>query len=148
MRNYITCPITAEKADGTTIRIIASFVLVLAIAGFLLKSIPLFGFLAIDFSLRAFGYTKWSVLFVAASKFGSLLHLPKKPIIAAPKRFAASLGLVFNVSIIIALVFKLIVLVNVLSISLIFCAFLESTSNICLGCYVYTFLQTLKKIKI
>lgn len=92
--------------------------------------------LSVDFFLRAF--TPWpSLLSLIARGIKKLFSLNPKPIFAPPKRFAALLGLIFSATITLLLYLGFIKAAYIVGGILIFCAFLESAFNICLGCYVY-----------
>ena len=56
----IACPVSPDRVDENVARLIAAQVLLVTIAGLLLRSGPLMGGLAIDFALRTFGLGRYS----------------------------------------------------------------------------------------
>ncbi len=92
--------------------------------------------LSLDFGIRAFT-TQHSLLSLIAKAISVLLHVKPKPVFAAPKRFAALLGFIFSATIFVLVHFQLFTGAYIAGGILIFCAFLESVFNICLGCYAY-----------
>lgn len=93
-------------------------------------------FLVADFALRAF--TRFpSPLSLAARFIQKRLGIRPRPVFAAPKKFAAALGFVFALAILILLYSGLTVWACSVGGVLLLCALLESAFKICLGCYVY-----------
>ncbi len=122
-------------SNESRIRLTAFFVLVLTLV-YLLKGwglIPVF--LLLDFTLRAFGFSVYSPLSWLSGQLVRLLHLPVKPVYMPPKRFAARIGFVFFVAIVI-LHYTGISTVIPAGVIVLFAA-LESLANFCAGCYVY-----------
>jgi hypothetical protein len=68
-----------------------------------------------------------------------------KLIDAAPKKFAASLGFIFSISIFTSLFFNLSILTNLLIIFFIIALSLEIFLNYCIGCKIYSILCLIKK---
>lgn len=130
------------KATENKIRLTAFWVFILVLlfieSNFIL--IPIF--LAIDFFLRAFGYGKFSILGNLSLFVSKFLKLKEVGVFFPPKQFAAKIGFVFSLLLIILNLLTF----NSLYISLIFIFFaaLEAFFNICAGCYVYNFYHTSK----
>lgn len=122
--------------DENIVRIIAAEVIVITAVslwqGWLL---PLF-ILSADFALRAFTYQP-APLAAIAKATALLLKLTRKPIFAAPKKFAAGIGFVFAATTLTLLYLELWTAVYIVGGILIFFALLESAFKICAGCYVY-----------
>ena len=99
-------------------------------------------FLLIDFTLRGFGYGKWSILGFLAEKLVLLFRLEQKPIYFPPKQFAAQVGFLFSLTLIVFYIFE----INSIIVSaiLLICAGLEAFFNFCVGCYVYNSYYHLK----
>jgi len=95
--------------------------------------------LAADFYLRAFTTGKYSPIKIAARHFGNYVGVGLKPTDAAPKKFAAGIGLVFTIAIANLQWFGFTVLADSLGTMLLICAILESFFGYCLGCVIYTF---------
>ena len=122
--------------DENAVSIVAYQVIVITVFGIHFQLQWLLYFLAFDFLLRATGLFA-SPLYFLAKKVTGFLYFEKKPVFAAPKKFAAGLG--FLMSILIALFFDSQIGIF-LGIALMMLAALESVFNICIGCYIYNFL--------
>jgi hypothetical protein len=92
-------------------------------------------FLLIDFALRGFGFGKYSILGFVAEKLVVLLKLKEKPIYFPPKQFAAQVGFIFSLTLLLFNIFDINAIV--ISLILLICAGLEAFFNFCVGCYVY-----------
>jgi predicted membrane protein len=75
------------------------------------------------------------------------MHLNPKMTDLAPKKFAATLGFIFCLLITATLIFNFATAAIILTSIMAVFALLESLFAVCVGCYVYTFLQILKKDK-
>ena len=141
---------TANPAttNESKVRLIALFVFVSSVVYIITNSIVIPIILVADFFLRSFNLGAYSPFGIISDWIIRSFKLPAKPVYLPPKRFAARIGLLFSISILI---------LHVLSVSgvaiaavagvLTFCAALESFFSICAGCYVYSFLIQLKVIK-
>lgn len=92
-------------------------------------------FLLLDFAIRGFGFGKWSVLGFLAEKLITLFKLEQKPIYFPPKQFAAQVGFIFSLTLLLFNIFDINAIV--ISLILLICAGLEAFFNFCVGCYVY-----------
>lgn len=130
------------NASQNKIRIIAFLVFVLALLFMYFNFILIPVFLAIDFALRGFNLGKYSLLSVLASKIVKFLPFADKPIFFPPKQFAAKIGFVFSLALIIFYFLHL----NSIPIAAILALFaaMEAFFNICMGCIVYNQFQKLK----
>lgn len=126
--------------DETKVRLTAFWVLLLTGAYLLSGITPIFIFMAADFALRSFNLGRWSPLFRLSCLVSYTLKLKGKPVYLPAKRFAARIGFVLSV---LVLVFALLYtpLAMALSIVLAFFAALESLAGFCAGCYLYTFIR-------
>jgi hypothetical protein len=98
------------------------------------------GALALDFIIRAFLKPRYSPLATLGRGISSGLNLPKVMVDAAPKVFAARIGVVFSLAATVLLALGLVLPgVIVLGILAVF-AFLESVFSFCAGCWVYSLL--------
>lgn len=122
--------------DENVISIVAYQVVLITIFGLHFQQQWLLFFVVIDFFIRATGIFM-SPLYYIAKKVSEFLHFEKKPVFAAPKRFAASLGLLL--SLLIAVFYDSQTGVF-LGIFLIVLASVESVFRICIGCYIYNYL--------
>jgi hypothetical protein len=140
------CPVDFITVNENRVRLTALWVLLLVIISFFIIQLPIFIFLAVDFFLRAFNFGKFSPLNILSGAVVKQLKIANKPIDQAPKRFAAGIGFVLSVSVVLFLLIGFIKTVFVLSIIFASFAFLESFLSFCAGCYVYTVLSKLKII--
>ena len=121
--------------NESKIRLTAFFVLVLIIV-YILTGIGLIPvFLLLDFTLRGFGLGAYSPLAWISGRIATAMKLPAKPIYMPPKRFAARIGFLFCLAIVVAHYLDLATLI--LSIIIALFAALESLAGFCAGCYVY-----------
>lgn len=125
--------------DENIVRIIAAQVLIITAITLATSWIfPIF-LLAIDFALRAFS-NQFSPLKAVANKIAAFLKLKPKPIFAAPKKFAATLGFIFSMLIVVLLFLEFDYTAKIVASFLILFAILESVFNICVGCYFYNWI--------
>lgn len=138
--NNITCPVSAERINENVARIAAAYVILTSIAAIVLDNYLLMALLGVDFAIRAFtnGYAS-PVRFIALQT-AALLNVKNKPVDAAPKKFAAGVGVVFCAAIALLQYAGLITAAWVVGLLLLICALLESAFGICVGCIVYTLL--------
>ena len=88
----IVCPISTERIDSNVSRL-SIFSLVVLMAIFLMTNNPLWLlFVVIDYSFRATGFGKYSILTVFYSNLTQTLNITPKYIDKAQKVFAACLG--------------------------------------------------------
>lgn len=137
----ISCPVSAKRVDENTVRIIAFLVLIASSISIALSNYFLSAFLVIDFLIRGFNLGEYSLIKLIAKSIVKVLGLQKKTIDAAPKLFAAKIGFVFALIILISQLVNLPVLGLSTGIILVVCSFLESFLSICLGCYFYTIIN-------
>lgn len=141
MKQPPACPVDFVSVNEYRVRVVAALVFVLAIAYLLIHHwiIPLF--MAFDFCMRAFNGGKYSVLQLISGRIERSLPLPRKPTDRGPKRFAASIGFV------IALLVLLLALFGFLEFSLyvmgliVLFSLLEFAIGFCAGCWMYTLLK-------
>ena len=132
-----TTTTTSLTSSESKIRLTAFFVLIL-MAIYLLTSNPwVVLFLLFDFSLRASSDLAYlSPLAATSGLITRAAKLPIKPVYMPPKRFAARIGLLFILAIIILHRSEL-ATIALGSIIALFAA-LESLAGFCAGCWVYT----------
>lgn len=138
-----SCPISGDRRDEHAVRVVAAFVVLISVAAAIIGG-TLGGAILIalgaDFALRAAGKTEWSPLARVARAIVKLLPLAPKPVDAAPKRFAAKIGLVFSLAAGALFFGQAPLPATVIASILAFCAFLESAFAVCIGCKVYALL--------
>ena len=135
----LDCPIDGVQINENKVRIVAGFVLLTGLLYLLTGWSWLLVLLIADFGLRVFKLPKYSPFGKVADGVVGQLRLPFKGTDQAPKRFAAGIGLVFSITILVlhGLGINTLILTSILVIF----AILESFAGFCAGCYVYTFLK-------
>jgi hypothetical protein len=136
----LTCPISDERVDENTTRLVAGITIVITLPALYFIAYPVFVLLGLDFAIRAFTKGDYSLFRNIGKVLSGQLKLPKKPIDAAPKKFAAGVGLAFSLAIAIAQFTGFIKTAWLIGAVLLICAFLESVFAYCVGCVVYTYL--------
>ena len=144
--SFVSCPVSPEKANENVVRIIAIQVIIFSVISLLLNNYLISAFLVLDFSFRSFTNGNLSPLKKVGIVINELLNFKPKIIPAAPKKFAAGLGVAFSVLITISLIFNWLIVSFTLGRSLIICAALEGFLGICIGCHIYSLIQKLKTI--
>jgi hypothetical protein len=143
MKTTAFCPISDKRIDEHVARLNGGFT-VLFLALFVLTGsvLPIL-FLFADFALRSGNYSRFSPLAYLSRNVAKSLSLKPLLINAGPKIFAARIGVVFNLAIMLSYFSGL----NNLSIILtgVFgaCAFLESAFGYCVACQIYPFVYKL-----
>jgi hypothetical protein len=142
MSNSITCPVSSERIGERQVRLTAAFVVVISLFFIALEhtnwGVFTALFLAADFGIRAFTRLKISLLGNFAAALNALFfRTPDTVTDRAPKRFAASIGFVFALSIALFGAFDLPQTAQYFSVVLLICATLEAALGICIGCWVY-----------
>ncbi len=140
MIKNLVCPVSEEKVNEQVTRINAFLTILLVAAGFMFHSALFFIFLMADFYIRAFTKLKFSPVSYISAKLANALNLNKKPISKAQKVFAARLGFVMTLAIVILYLLNLITAAAVVAGILVFFATLEFALAICVGCIIYTYL--------
>ncbi|HTJ15035.1 MAG TPA: DUF4395 domain-containing protein [Dinghuibacter sp.] len=136
---------SSVQLNEPVIRIVAFEVAILAIAFAFshLLVIPLF--LLFDFYLRGWDLQRYSPLRLLATQINHwLLGNRFKPVYAPPKVFAARIGAIVSLAIIIAYVFESSALSVGLAGLMICAALLESLAGFCAGCYLYGYYEKLR----
>lgn len=132
------CPVDFVTINENKVRIIAFFVLVLAIVYLFTGIWLIMAFLVADFLLRTFNLGKFSLLGFLSDAIIKQTKIKIKPVDRAPKRFAATMGLIFTIAILLSAYFQLVVLSSIITVILCCFAALESFAGFCAGCYVYS----------
>jgi len=141
----LSCPVSAERINENVVRIIAFIVAVIAITCVVFSNYWAIVFLLLDFALRAFTIGKFSLLKFIAIKISNALSLSPKMKDLAPKKFAATLGFGFCLLITAVFLFDFYNAALIFTSIMIVFALLESLFAICVGCYIYSFLQIFTK---
>lgn len=143
----LQCPVDFVAINENKARITAFFVLVLMTIIVYTGWWQLIILLIVDFFLRSSKWGRFSPLGSLADVIIRALQIKNKPVDRAPKRFAASIGLVICTAILIMWKLQMPLTVSILSGMIVLFSLLESFAGFCAGCYVYTGLLLLKKRK-
>ncbi|SMO60394.1 protein of unknown function [Saccharicrinis carchari] len=135
----ILCPVSPERFSDNIPRLIGLFVVVLLISYVITHMWFIPAFLLLDFYMRGFGKSKYSLLLKLALTANNQLRLKGELIDKAPKIFAARLGFVFTFLILALHLFGFTLVSNSLAIVLVVFAALECVANFCVGCVVFTY---------
>ncbi len=137
-----SCPISMERVDERAARLVGFLVLFIVILQFLFPSIVWLVLLSADFAARAF-YRPASPLArlsrCAVERFG-LPHI----VDAAPKIFAARIGLFLSVAALLCWLIGWETGWELLLVIMGICAFFEAFFGYCVGCKFYTLWVRLK----
>ena len=131
-----------NNASQNKIRIVALMVFILTLIFIFSNYILIPIFLMVDFALRGFNFGKFSPLSFISSKVSKFLPFADKPVFFPPKQFAAKIGFLFSITLIVFYFLDLnsIVIASVLA----FFAAMEAFFNVCMGCIVYNYFQKIK----
>ena len=143
--NHDVCPISHTHVDERVARLNGFTSLVFVVGGIYLPLLWIM--IAIDFALRSF-----KIKFSPVARFNKLvvviLKLKPVPIDAAPKKFAAKMGLIMSLALLILTYFNLLLIINILLAMFIAAISAEAFFNYCVGCKIYSILVRLKIISV
>jgi hypothetical protein len=142
----IECPVDFVPVNENITRLNAAQTLLLAVIWLFTAAPVIPAVLTIDFLLRAANYGRFSPLNVLSSFLVRALSIPAKPVDRAPKRFAAGVGFLFCLSILILSLTPYRLAAGILAGILLLFASLEAFFAFCAGCYVYFFLKKVARI--
>jgi len=137
MRTYAICPISNKRINERVARLNATFTVILLLT-FALTSNPfLIAFLAVDFLLRSTGFSRYSPLAILSGNIVKKLSLKENLINAGPKIFAARIGSLFSVFILLSIISGFVVPAYILAGVLGLFSFLEAAFGLCVACEIY-----------
>jgi hypothetical protein len=139
MKN-IVCPISSQKIPENLPRTTAFFVLSSLATYVFTGFLPIVIYLAYDFFVRGFGYSNISVFHKISVLIINRFGVSKVLIDKAPKLFAARLGAIFSLLIIVFHILGISAVSYSLAGLLFILSTLECVVGICVGCYFYSFL--------
>jgi hypothetical protein len=132
------CPISAQKVNSSAARVNGVIVTGLLAVALFTPAKWVLALLAIDFAIKVFARFRYSPICALSRLVARTLRLPTHPVDAAPKRFAAALGLVFSLTGIVLGPFAgLWAAYAVVIGSFSVCAALEGFGGVCVGCLIY-----------
>ena len=141
----LQCPFSPQSANEKVVRLTAFLTILLTLAGLFSSLQWIALLLCFDFFIRGFTNKPWSPLRRAAKALARLFRLKPEPINAGPKIFAAKIGFVFCTIIAITAFAGLQKTASSLAELLVLLAALEAFLKICVGCHIYSMIQTIKK---
>ncbi len=136
----LVCPLSNDKVNNSVARVVAILIIINTIVAVYFDLWYLFIPQIFDFTARAFNRKDLSIFRLAGQLIANILNLPIVAIDAEPKRFAAGVGIIFSVNILILMLFNLYIPAYVVTGMLIFAAFMEAAFAFCIGCYIYSYL--------
>ena len=140
------CPLSKKTVDEHTSQVVGIFVLIILIILYATNYSPILYLLTLDFLIRSIN-AKFSLLARLARAILDKLHIPPKPIGAAPKRFAARLGLLFSIVLLLLLQINCLIGYQIIFAMFIAAVALEAIFKFCIGCKIYTLLSYIGLIK-
>ena len=136
-----SCPISFERVDATTIRIVSLLVIIFIALHVSIQSPWILLFLAFDFLIRLYSDKNRSIVFRIATWVQKRLQLESKFEDAAAKRLAGHFGLLFTLLLLGTYLLELHFAFNVIALIFISCASLEVLFGFCVGCKIYFIFQ-------
>ena len=127
------CPISIEKVDKYLLKSYAGIVILFLVFFLFGYRIP-FVFITLDFIVRVvFGIQYSPTCFMIRYAF-RILHIKPRLINAGPKKFAASVGLIFSLIVSISCYFGFFIVANIFAVMFLIALLLELILNYCLAC--------------
>jgi len=136
------CPIVSFQINKKVARLNALFTLIVLILFIFTDIKCIVFFLCLDF-FRAFLKGRYSLTSFFSKFLLKLFGVKPSMINAGPKMFAARLGFLFCLLIFLSYLFNFLLIANILSSIMVILASLEFFFGFCLGCKIYTLLQSL-----
>ena len=134
---HTVCPITNRNIDEHVARVNGVFTVILVLLFIVLQWWGGLVFLAIDFTIRGFVDSKYSVMCWISRRMLKLAKISPRLINAGPKIFAAQVGLVLSLVSLVAFFSGCGILCLALAGILGFFSFLESAFGYCVACKLY-----------
>jgi hypothetical protein len=138
MIKNIVCPVSKEKIQENQPRIVATFVALLLLSYILTGFFPILLFLCYDFFMRGFNKGKYSLILFLSKLIAGKYFSFGKLIDKAPKMFAARLGGVMSLLIVVLHVAHFMTGASLVAGVVVVLSASECVLNICVGCYVYS----------
>lgn len=137
------CPISDRRVDENVTRFNATFTVLLLLLFAVSGSVWPVAFLAVDFFTRGAKLPQYSLIALLSNRIVNLLGITPRIINGGPKFFAARIGFVFSIAILVAHVFEADVVGYSFAAVFALCAFLEAAFAFCVACQIYPFLYKL-----
>ena len=139
----VECPVDFVPVNENVARLNAAQTLLLAVMWLFTANPVIPAVLAVDFLLRAANYGRFSPINLMSGFLVKTLSIPVKAVDRAPKRFAAGVGFLFSLAVLVLSFTPYTLAAGVVAGILILFAALEAFVAFCAGCYVYFFLKKL-----
>jgi hypothetical protein len=136
----LICPVSNERVNEKVVRCNALLTILLVTTAIYFESQLLLLLLVADFYVRAFTTLKTSPLTYISRNIVLWLKLELKAIDKAPKIFAARLGFLMSLAILVLFLGGFLSAALVIAGILSFFALLELSIGFCAGCYIYSYL--------
>jgi hypothetical protein len=143
VRSYAICPVSNRKVNERVARINGIFTTLLLVVAVSVNSVIPVIFLAIDFFFRASQYSDYSLIAITSKSIVRYLGLNENIINAGPKIFAARIGFIFSVLIIISFLLNSGLSITILSSTLLLFSALEGFFGLCVACEIYPYVYHL-----
>jgi hypothetical protein len=139
MKSYTLCPVSDQKINERVARLNGFFTVMLITVFVFTRNILPVIFLAADFYLRSFDYSRYSLIGISSKGIVRYFKLSEYIINAGPKIFAARIGLLLSSLIVISFLFNAYLPAFVLAGVLGLFSFLEAAFGLCVACEIYPF---------
>lgn len=143
----LNCPVDFITINEYQARLVALQVFGFSVLVITSQNLFIIGLLAVDFLLRAFNFGKYSPLGWVAKTAIQVLSIGEKPVDQAPKRFAATIGLMLSAGMLASYFSPYPTIALGIAALLCVFSFLESFFAFCAGCHVYTLLGKVGWVK-
>ncbi len=140
MIKNIVCPVSKEKIQENQPRVVATFVALLLLSYILSGFLPILFFMGYDFFMRGFNKGRYSPILLLSKPITDKYFSSGKLIDKAPKMFAARLGGGMTLLIIALHVAQFMTGASLVAGMVVVLSGMECILNICVGCYVYSWL--------
>ena len=134
-----SCPIEYHSIDLRVVRLNAFFVFFFSLLYLFTEIQILIYLVSLDFFIRVFLGAKYSPVCYVIKKILNISGSKPELINAGPKTFAAKIGLIFSLLIILFSSVNYYTIANIITIILVIASGLETFFNFCLACKVYPF---------
>lgn len=139
MRKYAFCPVSSKMVNERVARLNATFTVLIIVLFIFTSNIYLIWVLAADFLIRGIDFPQYSPLAIISKGVVRTLSIRPQNINAGPKLFAARIGLLLSVMILILSIAGInapaILIATVLGLF----SFLEAAFGFCVACKIYPF---------
>jgi len=147
MKSFAFCPVSEKRINERVARVNAALTVVLIGVFAVTQNIIPILFLALDFLFRSADNSRYSLISISSKGIVKYLAMNEYLINAGPKLFAARIGFLFSVMIIITYIIGASVPAFMLAGTLGIFSFLESALGICVACEIYPYVHRLIRNK-